>query len=71
MIKSFYNFIMSLEAKKEESELNNIKFVDDFLAQLQEMYINLDWSQKQYYDPTKFCLAIKDSQGKPINTLIQ
>jgi ubiquitin C-terminal hydrolase len=35
------------------------------------MYVNLEWSQKQYYDPTKFCLAIKDSQGKPIKTHIQ
>ena len=35
------------------------------------MYANLRLSQKQYYDPTKFCLAIKDNQGKPINTFIQ
>lgn len=35
------------------------------------MYVSLEWSQKQYYDPTPFCLAIKDSQGKPINTHIQ
>jgi len=45
--------------------------VDDFLGQLQEMYIHLKWTQKQYYDPLKFCLAIKDAQGKPINTHIQ
>jgi hypothetical protein len=31
----------------------------------------LKWSQKQYYDPSNFCLAIKDSQGKPIKTHIQ
>jgi hypothetical protein len=35
------------------------------------MYANLHLSQKQYYDPTKFCLAMKDFQGNPIKTFIQ
>jgi hypothetical protein len=35
------------------------------------MYVHLEHSQKQYYDPTSFCLAVKDFQGKPINTHIQ
>ena len=33
--------------------------------------MHLEWSQKQYYNPTTFCKAIKNSQGKPINTNIQ
>lgn len=71
MIKSFHSLIMSLESKKEESEVSNVKIVDDFLYQLKKMYIHLELSQKQYYDPTTFCLAIKDPQGKPINTSVQ
>lgn len=35
------------------------------------MYINLECSQKQYYDPSKFCLAIKDYQNNPINVHVQ
>ena len=38
---------------------------------MQKMYVHLEHSQKQYYDPTTFCLAVKDFQGKPINTNIQ
>lgn len=41
MIKQFYNLVMSLQPNKEVSVINNITFIDDFLAQLQEMYINL------------------------------
>ena len=41
MIKQFYNLVMSLEAKKEVTQVNNANIIDDFLAQLQEMYINL------------------------------
>ena len=62
---------MSLQAKKDVNEVNGIKIVDDFLYQLQLMYVHLESSQKQYYDPTNFCLTIKDSQGKPIKTHIQ
>jgi hypothetical protein len=51
--------------------VDGVNLIDDFLAQLQQMYVNLEWSQKQYYDPTTFCLAVKDSQGKPIKTQIQ
>lgn len=71
MIRQFYNLVMCLESSSEETEVNGVKLVDDFLAQLQEMYIHLEWTQKQYYDPTKFCLTVKDYQGKPINTNIQ
>lgn len=35
------------------------------------MYANLQLSQRQYYDPIKFCLAVKDYQGKPINIFVQ
>ena len=62
---------MELKPKGEESEINGVKMVDDFLSQLQQLYVHLEWSQKQYYDPSTFCLAVKDSQGKPINTAIQ
>ena len=62
---------MELKPKGEESEINGVKMVDDFLYQLQQLYVHLEWSQKQYYDPSIFCLAVKDSQGKPINTAIQ
>ena len=48
-----------------------MKLVDDFLYQMQQLYINLEYSQKQYYDPGVFCLAVKDHQGRPINTAIQ
>lgn len=41
MIKQFYNLVMSLEAKKEVTQVNNAYIIDDFLTQLQEMYINL------------------------------
>jgi ubiquitin carboxyl-terminal hydrolase 34 len=71
LIGKFRSLIMSLRAKTEESEVNGNRIVDDFLFQLQLMYVHLEWSQKQYYDPTPFCLAVKDFQGKPINTHIQ
>jgi ubiquitin C-terminal hydrolase len=48
-VKQFHSLVMSLETKKEESEINGIKLIDDFLHQLQSMYVHLEWSQKQYY----------------------
>lgn len=71
MIKQFQQLVMRLTARSEESDVNGVKLVDDFLYQLQQLYTHLKYSQKQYYDPILFCLAIKDSQGKPINTHIQ
>lgn len=71
MVKKFYKLVMSLEACTETSQVNEVELVDDFLAQLQLMYIHLKWSQKQYYDPTIFCLAIKNPTGKPININLQ
>ena len=71
MIKQFHSLIMSLKPKEEETEINEVKVVDDFLYQLQQLYVHLELSQKQYYDPSTFCLAVKDFQGKPINTAIQ
>lgn len=41
MIKPFRSLIMSLQPNIEESEVNGIKIVDDFLYQLQKMYSHL------------------------------
>ena len=71
MIKQFHSLIMSLKPKSQQSEINGVQIVDDFLYQLQKLYVHLEWSQKQYYDPSIFCLAVKDFQGRPINTAIQ
>jgi len=71
MIRQFYSLLLSLRAKEEKSTVDGVELVDDFLYQLQQMYVNLEWSQKQYYDPTTFCLAVKDYQGTPIKTHIQ
>jgi len=70
-IKQFYSLVMSLKSSTEIKEIKDVQLVDDFLTQLQEMYIYLKCSQKQYYDPTKFCLAIKDPQNNPINVYVQ
>jgi ubiquitin C-terminal hydrolase len=71
MIKQFYNMVMGLQSATEVVEIKEVRLVDDFLAQLQEMYIHLACSQKQYYDPTKFCLSVKDAQNNPINVNVQ
>ena len=71
MLPKFRHLALNLEASKEQSVVDGVELVDDFLAQLQRMYVHLQWSQKQYYEPTTFCRAIKDPQGKPINTNIQ
>lgn len=39
--------------------------------QLQRMYTHLALSQRQYYDPTGFCLAYKGFDGAPVDVTVQ
>ena len=45
--------------------------LDDALNQLQIMYSYLTLSEKEDYNPKKFCQVFKDFDGNPINVMIQ
>jgi hypothetical protein len=41
------------------------------MYQLQRLFGHLELSERRHYDPTPWCYAYKDFDGKPTNTLIQ
>lgn len=40
---------------------------EDVLFQLQKMFLNLQLSEKKFYNPKDFCHAFKDYEGNPTN----
>jgi ubiquitin carboxyl-terminal hydrolase 34 len=67
MVPPFRYGILSIEDKEIESELQD----EDLLYQLRFMFAFLESSERQAYNPKKFCNAYKDLDGYPTNTSIQ
>ena len=44
---------------------------NSFLSQLQRMFGSLQMSKRKAYDPTGFCMAMKDFDGNPVDVRIQ
>ena len=42
---------------------------DNVLYQLNQVFNNLSYSQKQYIDTKEFCISFKDEKGNPINVM--
>ncbi len=72
-IGSFRKEIVEFRLDKvpEMTLVNGVKIVDDFLYQLQRMYVYLEMSEKRSFNPRELCLTIKDRSMRPINTSIQ
>lgn len=83
MLSSFRDSILMLDAesmmnrkgegKQEEEEKKAlVEKKDNFLFQLQKMFLNLRYSKRKAYDSREWCFAFKDRSNKhPTNVLIQ
>jgi hypothetical protein len=40
---------------------------ENLLFQIQKMFLNLQHSEKKFYNPKEFCNAFKDYEGNPTN----
>ena len=40
---------------------------DNVLYQIQKMFMNLEYSDKKYYNPKPYCMSFKDYEGNPTN----
>lgn len=63
MIPSFRKMIMEVE----DSQYGQIADSENVLYQIKRIFGGLMQLEKQYYNPKKFCLAFKDSDGLPID----
>jgi len=75
MLSSFRDAILSLDASalmNKETESKKIEKKDNFLFQLQKMFLHLLYSKRKAYNPKDWCFAFKDSSNKnPTNVLLQ
>lgn len=62
MIPAFRNLVLGQPRKDDCKTIvhNERTVTDNFLYQLQRMYTNLLLSNRRSYDPTDFCLTIKN-----------
>ena len=67
MIKSFREEILT----SDDPLFGKVKEEDNLLYQLKTMFIALEQSDEQYYNPKPFTNAFKDYDGKPTNVLEQ
>lgn len=51
----------------EDPMATTLKPDDNILLQTQKMFMNLEYSEKKYYNPKPFCQAFKDYDGNPTN----
>ena len=68
MVPTFRYAILQSDDHKE---IETNTFDDNLLHQLQRMYTYLLLSQKEYYNPSMFCSALKDMDGNATNVLVQ
>ena len=72
LMQQFYMLPVFRESILEtESSAVKVDDHENLLLQFQTILGFLKRSQRQYYDPRSFCLAFKDSEGKPINVIDQ
>ncbi|EGR28119.1 ubiquitin carboxyl-terminal hydrolase family protein, putative [Ichthyophthirius multifiliis] len=64
MIKEFSQNLMKVKIEDDNLQEN-------VLFQLNQLFNNLNYSQKQYIEAKEFCQAFKDYQGNPINVTQQ
>lgn len=73
MTQSFRSLVLMADDGQPECLVKKgTKEVDDNLFhQLQNMFGNLELTERQDYTPDDFCFAFKDFEGQPVNVSIQ
>jgi len=73
MTQSFRSLIlMADDGQPECLAKKGAKEVDDnIFRQLQNMFANLELTERQDYNPDEFCFAWKDLDGMPVNVSVQ
>jgi len=73
MTQSFRSLIlMADDGQPECLAKKGAKEVDDnIFHQLQNMFANLELTERQDYNPDEFCFAWKDLDGMPVNVSVQ
>ena len=71
MVPAFRYGLMSADDKKPPKCAKPEDLDDNVLHQLQRIFAHLELTERQDYNPSKFCFAFKDQDGKPTNTAIQ
>lgn len=73
MTQSFRSLLLMAEdgaapclARKGGKEVD-----DNLLHQLQNMFANLELTERQDYNPDEFCFSFKDFEGMPVNVSVQ
>lgn len=64
MIPSFREAVFAVE----DPQFERTKLEDNLLYQLKILFMALEKSEQQYYNPRNFCHSFKDYEGKPIST---
>ena len=73
MVPQFrYNLFKAVDKTPEDiKEYKEMKIDDNMLRQAQKLFGFLELSERQSADPTEFCFAFKDDEGKPTNVTVQ
>ena len=72
MIPTFRYALLGALDKNNNTILKKEGEVDDnVLHQMQRLFSFLELTERQDYDPSNFCFAFKDLEGKPTNTSLQ
>jgi ubiquitin carboxyl-terminal hydrolase 9/24 len=53
----------------DDATAGSIEPEDNVLYQVQKMFMNLEYSEKKYYNPRPFCNSFKDYEGNPTNVI--
>ncbi len=71
MIPTFRYGLLAADDKRPPCFKKPSEVDDNVLHQLQKIFSFLELTERQDYNPAKFCYAFKDMDGKPTNTSIQ
>ncbi len=73
MTPSFKNLVLMADDREPECLVKKgTKEVDDnIFHQFQNMFANLDLTEKQEFSPEDFCFSFKDFDGQPVNVTVQ
>lgn len=67
-----YLMLMADDGQPECLVKRGLKEIDDnILHQFQNMFANLELTERQEFNPDDFCFAFKDIEGNPVNVSIQ
>jgi ubiquitin carboxyl-terminal hydrolase 34 len=73
LVKPFRHLLLMADDGQPECLVKRgLKEIDDnILHQFQNMFGNLELTERQEYNPDEFCFSFKDFEGNPVNVSIQ